>query len=76
MKKQTKGLILTGVFGGSLLFWATAATLPGIMPEDPEAVITPTGTPLDNYPDVQRARFCDPCRTRTRSARTPGRVPC
>ena len=58
MKKQTKGIILAVVFGGSLLFWATAATLPGITPEDPNQVITITGTPMDNYPDVQRAQFC------------------
>ncbi len=58
MKKQTKGIFFTVLFGGGLLFWATAATLPGMMPESPDAVITETGTPLDNYPDVQRAQFC------------------
>ena len=58
MKKQTKGIFFTVLFGGGLLFWATAATLPGIIPEDPESVSTQTGTPLDSYPDAQRAQFC------------------
>ncbi len=58
MKKQTKGIFFTVLFGGSLLFWASAATLPGIVPEDPESVNTVTGTPMDNYPDVQRVQFC------------------
>ena len=49
---------MTVLFGGSLLFWATAASLPGIMPEDESQTITATGTPLDNYPDVQREQFC------------------
>ena len=58
MKKQTKGIFFTVLFGGGLLFWATAATLPGIIPEDSISVSTETGTPLDNYPDVQREQFC------------------
>jgi len=57
VKKQTKGIIFTVVFGGSLLFWATAASMPGLMQdEDPE--FTSTGTPADNFPDSQRAQFC------------------
>jgi len=58
VKKQQKGIILLVVFGGSLLFWATAASLPGITPEDPNEKITVTETPMDNYPDVQRVQFC------------------
>jgi len=49
---------MTVIFGGSLLFWAAAATVPGVIPEDPNQKITVTGTPMDNYPDVQRAQFC------------------
>lgn len=59
MKKQTKGIFFTIIFGGGLLFWATAATLPGINPEDPTEQVTITGTPMDNYPDVQREQFCE-----------------
>ena len=58
MKKQTKGIFFTVLFGGGLLFWATAATLPGIIPEDSQSEITLTGTPMDNYPDIQREQFC------------------
>jgi len=32
--------------------------IPGILPKDSISVNTPTGTPLDNFPDVQRAQFC------------------
>jgi len=57
VKKQTKGIIFTVIFGGSLLFWATATSMPGLMQgEDPE--FTSTGTPADNFPDIQRAQFC------------------
>ena len=54
MKKQTKGLIFTVIFGGSLLFWATAASFPGPSGQD----LTRTGTPADNIPFEQRAQFC------------------
>ena len=59
MKKQTKGIIFTVLFGGGLLFWATAASMPNIMPPADEEQITITGTPEDNFPDVQRAQFCE-----------------
>jgi len=59
VKKQTKGIIMTVIFGGSLLFWAAAATVPGAIPEDPDAKITITGTPMDNFPDIQRPQFCE-----------------
>ena len=58
MKKQTKGIIFTVIFGGGLLFWATAASLPGLMPPQEEQEFTMTGTPADNFPDEQRAQFC------------------
>ena len=59
MKKQTKGIIFTVIFGGGLLFWATAASLPGLMPpQEEQQQFTITGTPADNFPDEQRAQFC------------------
>jgi len=58
VKKQTKGIIFTIIFGGGLLFWATAASLPGLMPPLDEQQSTITGTPADNFPDEQRAQFC------------------
>ena len=60
MKKQTKGIIFTVLFGGGLLFCATAASMPGVgMMGENEEQITITGTPEDNFPDVQRAQFCE-----------------
>jgi len=32
--------------------------IPGIIPQDSISELTITGTPLDNYPDVQREQFC------------------
>ncbi len=75
MKKQQKGLILLVIFGGSLLFWATAASVPGITPEDPNEKITITGTPMDNYPDVQRAQFCGTGEAKSNTYVTEYKIP-
>jgi len=32
--------------------------IPGIIPKDSVSEVTVTGTPMDNYPDVQREQFC------------------
>lgn len=61
VRKQTKGLIFLVIFGGSLLFWATASSMPqipGLFPTGPDEPMTVTGTPADNFPDAQRAQFC------------------
>jgi virginiamycin B lyase len=58
MKKRTKGIFFTVLFGGGLLFWATAATLPAMIPDDSPSASTITGTPMDNFPDNQREQFC------------------
>jgi len=58
MKKQTKGYMAVGGFGTLLLFWAAAASVNPTAPLDPNAEVTITGTPADNYPDAQRATFC------------------
>lgn len=58
MKKQTKGVFAIVFFGGALLFWATAASMPNIFPPEEGMEITETGTPADNFPDAQRAQFC------------------
>ena len=41
-----------------MLTSGVAIGIPGILPEDSISVNTPTGTPLDNFPDVQRVQFC------------------
>ncbi len=51
-------MIAIVVFGGALLFWAAAASVPSIIPPDPGMEVTQTGTPADNFPDAQRAQFC------------------
>jgi len=58
VKKQTKGTIAVVGFGSLLLFWAAAASVNPTAPPDPNAEVTITGTPADNYPDAQRATFC------------------
>ena len=61
MKKQTKGLIFLVIFGGSLMFWATASSMPqipGLFPTGSDEPMTVTGTPADNFPDAQRPQFC------------------
>ncbi|MFB5611653.1 MAG: lyase, partial [Nitrosopumilaceae archaeon] len=58
MKKQTKGIFALVFFGGALLFWATAASMPNLFPPEEGMEITETGTPADNFPDAQRAQFC------------------
>ena len=58
MKKRTKGIIVSAFFGFILLTSTVMIAIPAIMPEDPNEVMTETGTPMDNYPDVQREQFC------------------
>ncbi len=58
LKKQHKGLFFVIIFGGGLLFWATAASMPGAAPPEEGSEMTITGTPADNFPDAQRAQFC------------------
>lgn len=44
--------------GGIMMTSGVVIGIPGILPENSASVNTKTGTPLDNYPDVQRAQFC------------------
>ncbi|KAG0511641.1 MAG: exported protein of unknown function, partial [Nitrosopumilales archaeon] len=75
MKKQTKGIIMFVIFGGSLLFWAAAASVPGAIPEDPTQTITITGTPMDNFPDVQREQFCGTGQAKSNNYVTEFQIP-
>ena len=58
MKKKTKGLIVAAFFGIIMVTSLTASTLPPVSVNNKDDQITITGTPMDNYPDVQRAQFC------------------
>jgi virginiamycin B lyase len=57
-----KGLILAIFFGTIMLTSLAAGVLlnktPPIIDDVEDTKITLTGTPADNFPDVQRARFC------------------
>ena len=70
MKQKTKGILAFAFLGGILL---TSTVLFALPPPDPtmteeelamemqsgeELQITKTGTPMDNFPDDQRATFC------------------
>ncbi len=55
MKK--KGLLVAIFFGTILLTSTVAISLPNLMNPIDESR-TMTGTPADNFPDVQRAQFC------------------
>jgi len=58
VKKKTKGLILAVFFGTIMLTSVAASSLPRTPVNNADDQITITGTPMDNYPDVQRAQFC------------------
>jgi len=58
VKKKTKGIIMFVFFGGIMMTSGVVIGIPGILPQDSPSVMTVTGTPMDNYPDVQRAQFC------------------
>jgi virginiamycin B lyase len=45
--------------GGIMITSGVVIGIPNIMPKEPLEEITITGTPLDNYPDVQRTQFCE-----------------
>ena len=62
MAVNKKAVFVVVFFGGILLTSTIMFALPPpdpIMPEDgPDPDITKTGTPMDNFPDDQRATFC------------------
>jgi len=58
VKKKTKGLIVAAFFGIIMLTSVAASSLPRTPVNNADDQITITGTPMDNYPDVQRAQFC------------------
>ena len=58
MKKKTKGIILAAFFGLIMLTSVAASSLPRTPVKNAEDQVTITGTPMDNFPDVQRAQFC------------------
>ena len=67
MKQKTKGILAFAFLGGTLLTSTVMFALPPPPPtmtpeevamEEAELKFTKTGTPMDNFPDDQRATFC------------------
>ena len=62
MKQKTKGILAFAFLGGILLTSTVMFALPPPAPimseEEAEFELTKTGTPMDNFPDDQRATFC------------------
>ena len=61
MKQKTKGYLAFAFLGGILLTSTVLFALPPPPPidmTDDDVQITKTGTPMDNFPDEQRATFC------------------
>ncbi len=58
MKKKIKGIILAAFFAVILLTSAASVGLPRLKPPPESEKATVTGTPMDNFPDAQRAQFC------------------
>ena len=58
MKRRTKGILAFVFLGGIMITSGFLAAIPKSGPEVENPEITITGTPADNFPDVQRAQFC------------------
>ena len=61
MKKSTKGILAFLFLGGIMATSGVVIAIPGITPEGSPAEMMNmemTGTPADNYPPLERPRFC------------------
>ncbi len=58
MKKKTKGLIVAGFFAVILITSTLTIALNSGPQQNPLEKTTITGTPADNFPDIERPRFC------------------
>ncbi len=59
MKKNVKGLIVAGFFAVILLTSTVTLAFNSFPPPITDETQTVTGTPADNFPDLQRPRFCE-----------------
>ena len=67
MKKSTKGILAFAFLGGIMVTSGVVIAIPGIAPDGEDPDLELTGTPADNYPPMERPRFCgsgDPQSTR------------
>jgi len=58
VKKKTKGLIVAGFFAVILITSTLTLALNSMPKPVDQQDTTITGTPADNFPDLQRPRFC------------------
>jgi virginiamycin B lyase len=74
MKKM--GLVVAVFFGVIMLTSTAMFALPNMMePFDPDSETTITGTPADNFPDSQRAQFCNSGDAKSTTYVTEYRIP-
>lgn len=58
MKRKTKGIIVAAFFGIILITSTLAISLSNMPQQNPLKKVTITGTPADNFPDIERPRYC------------------
>lgn len=75
MKKKTKGYLAFAFLGGIMITSGVVIAIPGLAPEDPDEAMTITGTPADNFPDVQRSQFCSSGQPKSNSYIKEFRIP-
>ena len=79
MAANKKGIFVVVFFGGILLTSTIMFALPPPPPtmseDDIESDITKTGTPMDNFPDDQRATFCGVEEAKSNSFVTEYKIP-
>lgn len=75
MKKKTKGIIVSAFFGIILLTSTITLALNSGPQQSPEEKITLTGTPEDNFPDLQRPRFCESTNAKSNQYVTEYKIP-
>ncbi len=75
-KKNVKGLIVAAFFGVILLTSTLALALnSGSSPQDPLTKSTITGTPADNFADLDRPKFCGTSEPKSTAYVTEFRIP-
>jgi virginiamycin B lyase len=58
VKRKTKGIIVAAFFGIILITSTLAISLSNMPQPSPLEKVTVTGTPADNFPDMERPRYC------------------
>jgi virginiamycin B lyase len=75
VKKNVKGLIVAGFFAVILLTSTVTLAFNSFQPSITDETQTTTGTPADNFPDLQRPRFCETGDAKSNSYVTEFKIP-